>query len=78
MNHSSNQIDLLLQTLTELPENKQHAVRWLIANYAAAVSICKAKPLTESQRKQYEEDAIRKDDMHLLVLVLLERIINSD
>lgn len=77
MKYSFNQTDLLLQAIEKLPKNKQQAVQWLIANYDTAISICKVKPLTASQRKQYMENAVQKDDMHLLALILLERIVNS-
>ena len=77
MDHSSEGIQLLLRAIESLPEHEQQAVLWLIANYDLAVSLCKEKPLTEQERKQCMDNALQKDDMYFLVLLLLERIINS-
>ena len=77
MDHFSENIQLLQCAIESLPPKEQEAVQWLIANYDIAISICKEKPLTASQRKQFMKNAVQKDDMHLLVLLLLERIVNS-
>ena len=77
MDHHSEDIQMLQHIIESLSEREQKAVLWLIANYDIAVSICKEKPLTEQERKQCMDNTLQKDDMYFLVLLLLERIINS-
>lgn len=77
MNHISELKQNIIKSIDELPETKQNAILWLIANYDTLVSICRAKPLSMAQREFYIENAIQRDDMYTLSLILLERMINS-
>lgn len=67
----------LIKAVESLPADKQEAVKWLIANYDEASSICKAKALTDDERSQLINLAERDNNMVLLVLALLERIVNA-
>ena len=71
------QIQQLISFVDALPEPKRSAMLWLIANHEIAISICKEKPLTHHQRKQYTDTAIHQNDMYFLALVLLESVINA-
>ena len=67
----------LINAVESLPEDMQDAVKWLTANYDTAAAICKAKALTEAERSQLMNQAERDNNMVLLVLALLERIVNA-
>ena len=67
----------LINAIESLPEDMQDAVKWLAANYDTATAICKAKTLTEAERSQLMNQAEQDNNMVLLILALLERIINT-
>ncbi len=67
----------LLNAIVALPEDKQEAAKWLLANYESAAAICRAKVLNEEERSKIMDWTIQKNDNYLLVLALLERIVNA-
>ena len=67
----------LIKAVESLSEDKQEAIKWLIANYDSAAAICKAKSLTEDERIQLITQAEQEHNMYLLALVLFEQILNT-
>ena len=67
----------LLKEIRSLPEDSQRALGCLIVHYDTIHSICKAKTLTEEERRHLMDIARLKNDPLVHLLVLFERRVNS-
>lgn len=61
-----------------LPPKWQKAVLWLIENMEGIERMCRSEPLTPSEREEMMRESIRRDDVYMQVLLILEKILNRD
>lgn len=65
------------QALEHLPENYRESARLILKYYDGFEEMCRNGPLTEAEREEYMEDAIRKNDTMMILLLCMERRVNS-
>ncbi len=69
---------MLERAIEALPPRKQDAVRWMFRHYDTFAQMCKEEPLTPSEREEMMRESIRRDDVYMQVLLILEKILNRD
>ena len=78
MNQNGNdRIRDFTQAIEQVPEKYRGPALFIAKHYDFFEEMCRVESLTEKQREEYMDDAIRKDDTMMILLLCMERRINS-